>query len=119
MKQRFRFIGISELVLEHEQGSPKSTHVATNVRMEISKNLDRARYLKNDLPTKEGLKPFTMAFIQGLVANIHHGHEKGWWDSAEHLRYIMEELSRGFAEVATVSEGKMNAYGINPENPTL
>jgi hypothetical protein len=86
MTQRFRFIGISELVLEHKPGEYKSTHVATNVRLELSKNLEKSQYLKNDLPTRDGVKPLTQAFIQGLVANIHSAHDKGWWDSAEHLR---------------------------------
>lgn len=112
---RFRFTAISELVLEHFEGDAKSTHVATNLRLELSKNLDRKLYLKNDLPTKEGVKPLTQALVQGLIANIHHAHEKKFWDSAEHLRYIISELERGFVEVAEVKESTMKDYTNNSE----
>jgi hypothetical protein len=84
---------------------PTSSHVATDFFLEVSRNLDKSKYLdKNDLPTKDGLKPLSQAFIQGLVGCIHMGHNKDWWDSADHLRYIINELQRGFIEVAETKE---------------
>jgi hypothetical protein len=56
----------------------------------------------NDLPTKEGTKVLSNVFIQGLVGNIHQGHENGFWNDVEHLKYIISELEKGFAAVANV-----------------
>ena len=104
----FSFTGISQVTMSHEKGAPTSRHVATDFRLDVSKNLDKGIYLdKEDLPTKAGIKPLTQAFIQGLVGNIHMAHEKGYWDSAGHLRYVMDELQRGFAEVAKVGSGNI------------
>jgi len=106
MRNEFSFTGVSRVTMQHETGTSKSTHLATDIFLELSPNLERDKYLKNDLPTKEGIKPLTQCFIQGLVGNIHMAHQHGWWDSAEHLRYIISELERGFVEVAVVSDGK-------------
>jgi len=105
MRNEFSFTGVSRVTMSHETGTTKSTHVATDIFLELSKNLEREKYLKDDLPTKDGIKPLSQCFIQGLVANIHKAHQEGWWDSAEHLRYVIEELKRGFVEVANVSDG--------------
>lgn len=42
--------------------------------------------------------------VQGLIGNIHLAHEKGFRDSAEHLRWIISELERGFIEVTNVQQ---------------
>lgn len=104
----FSITGISKVTMEHKKGEPKSTHVATDMRLEISEGMDRKMYLdENDLPTQTAIKHLTQSFIQGLVCNIHMAHQKGWWDSAEHIRYIISELKRGFVQVATVGESTM------------
>lgn len=103
MANTFYFVGTCKLTMLHEKGAPKSGHVATDVRLDISDNLDKRTYFdKNDLPTKEGTKPLTQCFVQGLVANIHKAHQEGWWDSAAHLRYIMDELQRGFVSADVI-----------------
>lgn len=105
---QFDFTGICKVTMSHEKGTPKSKHVSTDFRLEISKNLDRKVYLDEDeLPTKNAIKPLDQCFIQGLVGTIHKAHEEGWWDSADHLRYIICEIERGFAEVSNVSKGVM------------
>jgi len=102
------FTGISKVTLEPNPDGKSSRHIATDFRLEVSKNQEKKIFLDfNDRPKKEGIKPLTIAFIHGLVGNIHLAHEKGWWDSAEHLRYIIDELTRGFASVAKTSEGEM------------
>lgn len=104
---QFQFIASSKLTLEHKQGEPTSRHVRTDIILDISKGMDKSVYFdKEGLPTKAASKPMTQALVQGLVANIHQSHEKGFWDSAEHLRYIIAELEKGFAAVAKVSTGK-------------
>lgn len=103
---KFQFSGISRVTYEHHKGDPTSTHVKTDLLLHCSSNLDKKKYLdKKELPTKDGIKPLTQCFIQGLVGSIHMAHQNGWWDSAEHLRYIISELEKGFASPANVSEG--------------
>lgn len=89
--------------LKANDGDKTSEHIATDFNLGISKNLKRSQYFdEDDLPTKDGTKALTQCFIQGLVGNIHNAHEKGFWDSAEHLRYIIKELERGFINVPTI-----------------
>lgn len=98
---KFSFEGRCVLELEHEPGMTTSKHSQTKINLDVSRNLDRKQYLDaDDLPTKDGCKVLTNVFVQGLVANIHHGHEKGFWNDAEHIRYIIAELQRGFVEIA-------------------
>lgn len=92
------------LTLEHD-GKNKPKHRETKFNLEVSPNLDRAAYLNKGMPTAEGASVITQIFIQGLIANIHACHQKKYRDSADHLRYIMAELQRGFIEVVTIDEG--------------
>lgn len=103
---RASFTGISRITLEANPDGKTSRHIATDFFLEVSKNQDRKMFLDSKgLPKEGGIKPLTQSFVQGLVGNIHFAHEKGWWDSAEHLRYIIDELTRGFATVAKTSDG--------------
>lgn len=103
---QFKFDGRCVVTFEHTEGEKTSRHIATDFNLEVSDNLDKSKYLdKNDLPTSEGTKALTNVFVQALVGNIHQAHQNGFWDSAEHLRYIIKELERGFAEPATATEG--------------
>lgn len=98
-------IGKCALTLKHNEGEKTSSHVHTDILLEISINVPKENFIdKNDLPTKEGCKALTQTFIQGLVANIHNSHQKNYWDSAEHLRYIIKELERGFIQLAKVDK---------------
>lgn len=102
------FTGISKVTLTANPDGKTSKHIATDFRLEISKNQNKNVFLDfKGRPKKEGVKPLRQTFIQGLVGNIHFAHEKGYWDSAAHLRYVIEELTRGFAAVANVTEGEM------------
>lgn len=102
------FTGISKITLEPNPDGKSSSHVSTEFTLELSKNQDKNMFLDfKGRPKKEGVKPLTQTFIQGLVGNIHFAHQKGYWDSAAHLRYIIDELTRGFATVATAEEGTM------------
>ena len=105
----FEFEGKCVLKLEHKEGEKTSKHVKTDFNLDVSKNLDKKQYLGEDgFPTQTGVKALTQCFVQGLVGNIHYAHEKGCWDSAEHLRYIIKELERGFISVATVTESQFD-----------
>jgi len=101
----FSFEAKVVLTLEHKKGSSKSNHVATDFNLRVSKELDPKQYLDSeDLPTQAGSKVLSNVLIQGLVGNIHLAHEKGFRDSAEHLRWIISELERGFVTVANVEK---------------
>lgn len=103
----FSFEAKVVLELEHKENSNTSKHVATKFNMSVSKNLDKKKYIdKEDLPTKEGSIVLSNVLIQGLVGNIHFAHEKNYRDSAEHLRWIISELERGFASVSNIEVEK-------------
>jgi hypothetical protein len=106
----FEIEGRCVVKLEHKQGEQTSKHVTTDFNLDVSKNVDRSHFLdKEDLPTAAGTTALTQCFVQGLVGNIHNAHEKGYWDSAEHLRYIIAELERGFSSVANVYESNFKS----------
>ena len=93
------------LRLEHKPGISISKHVATDFNLYVSKELDINKYLdKESLPNKDGSNAISNVLIQGLVANIHMAHEKGFRDSADHLRWIISELERGFVQVTNVEK---------------
>ena len=103
----FSFEGKCVLELEHHKGMTTSKHVQTKFNLDVSDNLNRKEYLdEEDLPTAAGAKVLTNVFVQGLIGNIHHSREKGYWNDSEHIRYIIAELERGFVENAIT--GKSN-----------
>lgn len=104
---QFSFTAVSKITLECKPGDKKSTHVATDFRLEVEGLPENVYLTPEELPSKEGIKPLTLAFVHGLVGNIHSAHEQGFWDSAEHLRYCIDELTRGFASVAHTFKSKM------------
>lgn len=91
------------LDLEFKKDSKTSSHRGTRFNLDVSENLDREIYLEDGLPTKIGAKALTITLIQGLVGNIHVAHQKGYWNDADHLRYIISELEKGFVENADIS----------------
>lgn len=104
----FKIESKSIITLEYKDGS-KSSLKTTEIFLDIPKELDESMYFdKEGLPNKEGTKALSQCFIQGLIANIHQAHQKGIRDSAEHLRYIVSELERGFVEVVNVSKGNID-----------
>jgi hypothetical protein len=94
---KISFKGICVIHMVHNPGDPMPNLTHSEINLELSKNLDASRYLTpRGVPNKDGAHCLTNVFIQGLVANIHHSHQNGYKDSAEHLRYIISELERGF-----------------------
>jgi hypothetical protein len=106
-KEAAEFTATSVLTVTPTEGGSSINLV--KVYLKISENLNSEVYVHPDgMPKKPGLNASTHCFIQGLVSNIHVGHQKGIWDSAEHLRFIIAELERGFVEQFTVSTGRQN-----------
>lgn len=103
----FSFEAKVVLRLKHTPGTQKVEHAGTDFNIYPSKELDEKCYLdKNGLPTADGSHALTQTLVQGLVGNIHLAHQKGFRDSAEHLRYIISELEKGFVENAKVMNSK-------------
>jgi hypothetical protein len=101
----FSFEAKVVLTLEHKTGMTRSKHISTDFNLDVSQNLNKKEYLnEKDLPTSKGSQVLTNVLIQGLIGNIHMAHQKGYRDSAEHLRFIIAELERGFIHVANVEE---------------
>jgi hypothetical protein len=93
----FEITGISKTKLFFNESAQTTEHLGTEISLQLSANLLKEQYFGEDeLPTREGSQCLTIAFIQGLIGNIHYCHQKEQWDSAEHLRYIIAELERGF-----------------------
>jgi len=93
----FHFCAISKITLGHEQGSTRSQLKSSDLRLEVSGNLDKSVYVDDEgLPTKDALKPITTALLMGLITNMRMGAAKGWWTEHEHMKYIIDELSRAF-----------------------
>lgn len=101
-KTEFHFAVINKITMEHEKGSSQSTLKSSDLRLEISGNLDKLQF-----PTKMGVKAISINLISGIIANIRYGTAKGWWKEEEQLRYIIEELQRTFGASGTLTKGKM------------
>jgi hypothetical protein len=100
------------MTIDHKPGDTKPTVAQIDFNIDrISNNLNPRPYLSKGLPTAEGSKIITNAFTQGLIANIHACHEHGFRDSAEHLRYIIDNLQRGFVSQVEVTDGTFDDGG--------
>ena len=101
-----QFVGHCGITLNVQPGAKQPEHITTDILLDVLPPLDRAKYFENELPNKNGSQILTQIFVDGLLANIHMAHQRGYRDSADHLRYIIAELERGFASPAIVQEGK-------------
>lgn len=97
------------LTIEHRKGDLKSKHKSTDFNLYPGPELDKSKYLDDEhLPTADGSSVLSNVLVQGLVGNIHLAHEKGFRDSAEHLRWIISELERGFINVTKISKSEFS-----------
>lgn len=88
-----------EIELELNNKTNKSKLLATRFNLECSDNLELSNYVdKEGFVTKYGSKVLSNVLIQALVGNIHMSHQKGIRNDAEHLRWIISELERGFIQ---------------------
>lgn len=95
LEYKFRVVSEVTAVADFEKGT--SAVKETKVLLECSNREARAWKDNKGVVNEIGMKAQTQGLIQGLVANIHYAHQKEMWNSAEHLRYIINELERGFA----------------------
>ena len=105
-KMKAAFTAVSTMVLREKSGT-HSTFESVEIKLYLSKNLDPSAYFNKDGSRKAAsVKPTTQCFVQGLLANLHAAHQHGLWDSADHLRYIIQQLEHGFVKIAKVAEGE-------------
>ena len=110
----FGFMASCILEVGNNPNTGKATVKSSKIDLKLSPNLNESAYLDKDgLPTQEGSKAMTNVFIQGLVANIHAAHDRGFRNDVEHLRYIIAELERGFAAAVSVSHNE--TFEFTPE----
>jgi hypothetical protein len=92
------FVAITKTNLERAPDGEGLTPSRIHIVLDMSDNLDREKYYcEPGVFNKDGATVFTDVAIDGLVANIHLAHQKNWRDSAEHLKYIINRLTAGFA----------------------
>jgi hypothetical protein len=97
-------IGVAAVLhLKVDKDLDKVIHDGLDFALELSDNLDESAYFEKDGKLKEeGIKAVTNVLVQALLGNIHSGHQNKKYDSAEHLRFIIKELERGFVENVTI-----------------
>lgn len=95
--KKYNFAVASRVTAEANFKTGKSRMISCDVKLFAEPSIESSWRDKNGELNKEGLKAQTQGLIQGLIANIHYAHQMGLWDSAEHLRYIIDNLERGFA----------------------
>lgn len=88
------------IIPKPEEG--RSTVKETNVHLDVPYSVGWKR--PDGLPNKDGMKAQTQALIQGLIATIHFAHQKNMWDSADHMKYVIDNLQRGFIAQAEAYE---------------
>jgi hypothetical protein len=93
------------LTVDYNTTKKMFSHVSTEFNLIPASNVNEDSFLDEDgLPNAFGADVVTNVLVQGLVGNIHTCHQLGYRDSAEHLRFIISELERGFVEVVKVSK---------------
>lgn len=65
--------------------------------LRVGNTLRQNMYIgENNLPTLAGHESITMCCVETFIANIHLAHDSDQWDSAAHLRHIINRLEEGF-----------------------
>lgn len=84
----------------------------TDVSMGVSPNIDIKKYFgEEEYPNQHGCAVITKTLVSALSGNIKMAHEKGYIDSAKHLRMIISQLEEMFVMNPTlefVNEKEVN-----------
>lgn len=86
--------------IDRKYGVMQRTKLKLNecrLALTASENIEHSQYLdEQGYYNKQGTEVITNVLIEGLLTNLHASHDRGYWDSAEHLRHIIAELEKGF-----------------------
>jgi hypothetical protein len=94
-----------EMVVNYEEGDIMPTLMEATANLTTIKPSSIEQYYMHDgLPTADGSKVLTNLLVQGLLVNLKHAHANGYRDESEHMRYIIDQLQRGFVEANVETE---------------
>lgn len=103
----FGFEALVRLRLDHLPGTTKSKHVSTELDFSVTDNLSLPAYIdETGIPTKAGYEAMLRTLISGVVGCIHAAEHEYGVSSAKSVRLAIDEITRGFAEVAEVTTHK-------------
>lgn len=100
----FYFTVKARMSLSNTKGSGVSKLNSVDLGLEMSPNLQYDKYVSNGELTEEGSKVVTTTLCSALIAQIKNAHHYGLRDDAEHLRFVISELERGFVAQADVEK---------------
>ncbi len=110
---KYDFAVVVQVSAEADFENGRSKMISCNVNLlSTSSTVEAGWKHKDGIVTEAGMKVQTVGLIQGLVAQLHFGHQMGLWDKDEHYRYILENLAKGFE-----AQGLQAIVG-NLEDPT-
>ncbi len=91
---KFDVTAYSKTAFEHTDGAPSAKAVHTTVFLHAEAPLDT----HNDDGTLNlnGMKLSSTVLAMGIATNIHAAHAAGIWDSAAHLRFVIDHLEKLF-----------------------
>jgi len=98
------------MTLEQVEGSPRPKLRSVELALEVSSNLDKNMYLtKENIPSRDGIKPLLHAFTTGIAATIKIAETYGF-DKKELVDRAKEELDKaidkaGGLEIADYGPG--------------
>lgn len=93
------------LTVNHNPIEDETKHVSTKFNLGMHKPLVKEKYVDEEGNlNKDGSFALSNVLVQGLIANLHMAHDLGFRNSAEHIRWIISELERGFSEVTKVEQ---------------
>lgn len=105
---RHSFTATAKLLVEHNSIVNKTIPIETKIHLEPSEGLIADAYLSEEsIVTAAGCKVLINAFCQGLIGTLHIAHENGFLDSAQTLRYILDTITNGFAEVPSLEKSTL------------
>ncbi len=100
----FTMTATSVLTMQHIDGNRTSTLKHVDIDLDASDGIDISQYFnEKGLPNEAGVKSLTLAFVQGLVANIQYADEEKIWDKRAHLEYVTREIGRALLYQADIS----------------
>lgn len=104
--RQFEYVVSSHCIMEVNKEQTASKINEVNVLLTAKAELEKQWKDQDGIVNKDGMKVQTQGLIQGLIANIHFAHQHGLWDSAAHLRYIIDYLEQGFVKQAKATVGE-------------
>lgn len=92
------------MTVNHNEITKEALVSSLDVALNCSNQLDESYYITNGMPNNAGVRVLTDMMIRGLIGNIHFAHTREYWNSAEQLRYIINELEDGFIKNMQMTE---------------